>query len=84
MKINSGEIIKLDNGLEYFVFLTTFYNEKNYLYLIEKDNTEKFELAVQEVFDNEVMINLLRDEIEKKEVFEVFYKMIIELIGSGS
>jgi len=69
MKVENGEIIKLDNGKEYICFSSLEDKGTNYIYLIS--NFKPLEIRFAKVFDDE-SLEIINNQEEKQKVFELF------------
>lgn len=64
MKIEKNNLLKLKDGKIYFVLEKLNIDNKNYLYLIEKENKENLKFYCEEIVNNSVCLV----EVDKEEL----------------
>lgn len=71
-KISIGEILKLDDEIDYVVMDRINHNHKNYILFTNLDNPEDIMIRIELVENNELQLAGLEDEEEFKLALELF------------
>ena len=74
MKLETGEIITLDNNKEYICCSTFSDAGIDYVFLMSNFKPLEIRFAKQRLVDDEVEITIIADENEKQRVLELFSK----------
>ena len=72
MKIETGEIITLDNNKEYICFSTLNHEGKDYVYFLSNFKPLEIKFGEQTIDDGEVNIRIINDQNEKQMVLNLF------------
>lgn len=72
MKIETGEIITLDNNKEYICFSTLNHEGKDYVYLMSNFKPLEIKFGEQILEDGEITIRIINEQKEKEEVLSLF------------
>lgn len=72
MKIETGEIITLENNKEYICFSTLNYEGKDYVYLMSNFKPLEIKFGEQMMESGEVNIRIINDQKEKEMVLGLF------------
>lgn len=72
MKIQAGEVIKLDNNKEYICFSTITDQNIDYVYLMSNFKPLEIKFAKQLNDDGKIKISIISNPEEKKMVLKLF------------
>ena len=72
MKIEAGEVIKLDNNKEYICFSTITDQNIDYVYLMSNFKPLEIKIAKQLNDGGKIKISIVNNQEEKKKVLKLF------------
>lgn len=73
MKIEKNSLLKLKDGKVYFVLEKLNIDNKNYLYLIEKENKENLKFYCEEIVNNNLCLIEVKEEKELQNIIPYFF-----------
>lgn len=73
MKIEKNSLLKLRDEKIYFVLEKLNIDNKNYLYLIEKDNRDNLKFYCEEIVNNKLCLIEVKDEVELNKIIPAFF-----------
>ena len=74
MNLEKNSIIKLTDDKLYYILETLEYNNSNYIYIIEKDNTMNLKFYREDLINNQISLKVVEDKEELNEIMKRFYE----------
>ncbi len=76
-KLNVGEILKLDDGIDYVIMSKINYNNKEYVLFTNLDNSEDIMIKTEIIKDDEIYL----DGLDNAEEFDLALKLFGESLS---
>lgn len=71
-KLDIGEILKLDDNIDYVIIDKVNFKTKTYILFSNLDDPEDIMIRIEEISNDELLLKGLKDEIEFKKALKLF------------